>query len=73
MTQVSYFGNYEINEEIQVIEEKSFKKRKRKLRSREECGIRRSRQKLSNEYLVAKFGFDAAENESSKVCQMVVR
>ena len=27
----------------------------------------------SNEYLVAKYGFDTAENESSKVCQQVVR
>ena len=27
----------------------------------------RSRQELSNEYLVAKFGFNAAENESSKI------
>ena len=35
----------------------------------------RSRQELSNEYLAAKFGFDTAEkkNESSKVCQKVVR
>ena len=29
----------------------------------------RSRQELSNEYLVAKFGFDTAENEPSEVCQ----
>ena len=26
-----------------------------------------------NEYLVAKFGFDTAENQSSKVCQKVIR
>ena len=29
----------------------------------------RSRRELSNEYLVAKFGFDKAENELSKVCR----
>ena len=28
----------------------------------------RSRQELSNAYLLAKFGFDTAENEASKVC-----
>ena len=28
----------------------------------------RSRRELSNEYLLAKFGFDTAENEPSKVC-----
>ena len=28
----------------------------------------RSRRDLSNAYLLAKFGFDTAENESSKVC-----
>ena len=28
----------------------------------------RSRQELSNEYLLAKFGFDTAENEPCKVC-----
>ena len=29
----------------------------------------RSRRELSNEYLLAKFGFDTAENELSKVCR----
>ena len=29
----------------------------------------RSRRELSNEYLVAKFGFDIAENATCKVCQ----
>ena len=29
----------------------------------------RSRQELSNEYLVAKFGFDTTVNEPSKVCE----
>ena len=33
----------------------------------------RSRQELSNEYLVAEFGFDTAENEPSKVCEQGVR
>ena len=28
----------------------------------------RSRRELSNEYLLAKIGFDTAENEPSKVC-----
>ena len=28
----------------------------------------RSRQELSNAYLLAKFGFDTAENEPSEVC-----
>ena len=28
----------------------------------------RSRRELSNAYLLAKFGFDTAENEPSKVC-----
>ena len=31
--------------------------------SREECGIFRSRQEFSNDYLVATIGFDTAENE----------
>ena len=30
----------------------------------------RSRRELSNEYLLAKFGFDTAENEPSKVCRI---
>ena len=33
------------------------------------CGNYRSRQALSNAYLVAKIGFDTAENEPSKVCE----
>ena len=33
----------------------------------------RSRQELSNEYLIAKIGFDTAENEPLKVCQRAVR
>ena len=32
------------------------------------CKSCRSRQELSNEYLLAKFGFDTAENEPLKVC-----
>ena len=32
-----------------------------------ECQSDRSRQELSNEYLVAKIGFDTAENEPLKV------
>ena len=34
-----------------------------KLRSRRECGSCRSRQELSNAYLVAKFGVDTANND----------
>ena len=30
----------------------------------------RSRRELSNAYLLAKFGFDTAENEPSKVCRI---
>ena len=30
----------------------------------------RSRQELSNEYLLAKFGLDTAENEPCKVCPL---
>ena len=37
------------------------------------CKSISSRQELSNEYLVAKFAFDTADNESSKVCRKVVR
>ena len=44
------------------------------------CKSDRSHQELflkldpnSNEYLVANFGFDTAENESSKACQKAVR
>ena len=37
------------------------------LRSREEYEICRSRQALSNEYLIAKIGLDTGENETSKV------
>ena len=33
------------------------------------CKFCRSRQELSNEYLLAKVGFDTAENEPLKVCQ----
>ena len=32
----------------------------------------RSRRELSNEYLLAKFGFDTAENEPCKVCSLSV-
>ena len=33
------------------------------------CQSCRSRQELSNEHLLAKFGFDTAENEPLKVCK----
>ena len=33
----------------------------------------RSRQEISNEYLVAKIGFDSAENEPLKVCHKISR
>ena len=33
----------------------------------------RSRRELSNAYLLAKFGFDTAENEPSKVCPIEPR
>ena len=33
----------------------------------------RSRQELSNEYFLAKFGFDTAENEPLKVCQKLAK
>ena len=42
-------------------------------KSLKECKSDRSRQELSNESLVLKFGFDTAENESSKLCHTVVR
>ena len=32
----------------------------------------RSRRELSNEYLLAKFGFDTAENEPCKICPLSV-
>ena len=32
------------------------------------CKSCRSRQELSNEYFIAKFGVDTEENEPSKVC-----
>ena len=32
----------------------------------------RSRQELSNEYLLAKFGVDTSENEPLKVCQQLI-
>ena len=35
------------------------------------CESCRSRQELSNEYLRAKFGVDAAENETLKVCHKI--
>ena len=34
----------------------------------EACKSSRSRQELSNEYLLAKFGLDTEENEPCKVC-----
>ena len=44
-----------------------------RFRSREEYGICRSRQALSNAYLDAKIGVDTAENEPSKVWGMTDR
>ena len=38
-----------------------------------ECKADRFRQEFSKEYLVAKVGFDSAENEPSEVCQKGVR
>ena len=35
------------------------------------CKSCRSRQELSNEYLIVKFDFDTAENEPLKVCQKI--
>ena len=37
---------------------------------RSEATVSRSRRELSNEYLLAKFGFDTAENEPCKVCPL---
>ena len=37
------------------------------------CISDRVRQELSNKYLLAKFGFDTAENESRKIIQLVNR
>ena len=37
------------------------------------CKSDRSCQELSTEYLIAKFGFDTGKNESSGVCQKLVR
>ena len=42
-------------------------------RGAKECKSDRSRQELSNQYFVAKFDFDTAENEPSEVCQKGVR
>ena len=39
------------------------------LKGLNECQSDRSHQELSDEYLVAKLGFDTAENEPSKVFQ----
>ena len=37
------------------------------------CKSCRSRQELSNEYLIAKIRFDTAENEPLKVCQELTK
>ena len=37
------------------------------------CKSCRSRQELSNEDLLGKFGFDTAENEPLKVCQNLAK
>ena len=37
------------------------------------CKSCRSRQELSNEYLLAKFGVDTAENRPLKVCQKLAK
>ena len=37
------------------------------------CKSCRSRQELSNEYLLAKIGVDTAENEPLKVCQQLAK
>ena len=39
---------------------------------RDSNALCRSRRELSNAYLLARFGFDTAENEPSKVCRLKV-
>ena len=39
------------------------------MRTLQRSALCRSPRELSNEYLLAKFGFDPAENELSKVCR----
>ena len=39
-------------------------------RGAKECKSDKSRQELPNEYLLAKFGYDTAENEPCKVCSI---
>ena len=41
------------------------------LQKKHKCKSCRPRQELSNEYLLAKIGFDTAENEPLKVCQKI--
>ena len=45
----------------------NFEIRERSTRTVQRSALCRSRRELSNEYLLAKFGFDTAENEPSKV------
>ena len=52
---------------LKKIEKLGHEKNGARCSKREECGICSSRQELSNEYLVAKIGFDTAENEPLKV------
>ena len=42
----------------------------KKKRSVQRSALCRSRRELSNEYLLANFGFDTAENEPCKVCPL---
>ena len=45
-----------------------FFRKKCYFRAVQRCALCRSRRELSNGYLLAKFGFDTAENEPSQVC-----
>jgi len=54
--------------QFSIVDSKSVRLSMKTVQRRALC---RSRRELSNEYLLAKFGFDTAENEPLKICKTV--
>ena len=53
-----------------ILQTPEIEKRKHDFGAVQRSALCRSRRELSNAYLLAKFGFDTAENEPSKVCRI---
>ena len=63
-------AKFKISEKITIISNSSNFLEKNEFRAVQRSALCRSRRELSNAYLLAKFGFDTAENEPSKVCHL---